>query len=304
MKLNNIFLGVTLLGLLFSGCDKENNPEASGDLGITGMFGPKETDAPIVKELYKNYGLWVRMDFTDPKEVGYTTIAQDPWGYYGTTLIEEANRESALVYTKTLMSNVPEVYANHFFPLEFFFVKMYGAATNVKQIGRSRLVIAWPSQLEGALPVADPEKHYYQDSVLATAVWAKVGNMVALRFEEPLNDFVAAGKAYDDGAVFDKIEELYEKDSAMLVEKSEEFCRASGYIYGSGSYSFATDFGQWLNLLAVESYDNIKKNYLDNSPMRTAKYNIIVKHFKDNGWDIQATGNKYREKYNEYKASL
>lgn len=304
MKFKNIFLGIALLSLLLCGCDKENSPEASGDLGIAGMFGPKETDAPIVKELYKNYGLWVRMDFTDPKEVGYTSIAQDPWGYYGTTPIESENRESALVYTKALMSNVPEAYANHFFPLEFFFVKMYGYATNIKQIGRSRLVIAWPSQLEGALPVTDPENHYYQDSVLATSVWAKIGNMIALRYVEPLNEFVAAGKAYDNGAVFDKIEELYENDSVMLAKKSEEFCSSSGYIYGSGSYSFSTDFGQWINLLAVESYDNIKKNYLDNSPMRAAKYKIIIEHLKGNGWDIQATGNKYREKYDAYKKAL
>ena len=54
----------------------------------------------------------------------------------------------------------------------------------------------------------------------------------------------------------------------------------------------------------MESYDNIKKDYLDKSIARTAKYKVIVECFKKYDWDIQAAGNKFRQKYNEYKATL
>ena len=76
------------------------------------------------------------------------------------------------------------------------------------------------------------------------------------------------------------------------------------FLSGAGSGKFTTDFGDWLSLLVMESYDNIKKDYLDNSIARTAKYKVIVEFFKKYNWDIQAAGNKFRQKYNEYKATL
>lgn len=64
------------------------------------------------------------------------------------------------------------------------------------------------------------------------------------------------------------------------------------------------DFSEWLRLLVMESYENIKKDYLDNSKPRALKYEILIKYFKEYGWDIQAAGNKYRTEFNKYKASL
>ena len=45
----------------------------------------------------------------------------------------------------------------------------------------------------------------------------------------------------------------------------------------------------------------MKKNMIKQS---TAKYKVIVEFFKKYNWDIQAAGNKFRQKYNEYKATL
>ena len=81
-------------------------------------------------------------------------------------------------------------------------------------------------------------------------------------------------------------------------------CRNGVYITGGSSRSFEGDFSEWLRLLVTESYDNIKKDYLDNSKSRALKYEVLIKYFKEYGWDIQAAGNKYREKFDEYKASL
>ena len=73
---------------------------------------------------------------------------------------------------------------------------------------------------------------------------------------------------------------------------------------GGSSRSFEGDFSEWLRLLVMESYENIKKDYLDNSKPRALKYEILIKYFKEYGWDIQAAGNKYRTEFNKYKASL
>ena len=83
-----------------------------------------------------------------------------------------------------------------------------------------------------------------------------------------------------------------------------ELCRNGGYITGGSSRSFEGDFSEWLRLLVMESYENIKKDYLDNSKPRALKYEILIKYFKEYGWDIQAAGNKYRTEFNKYKASL
>ena len=83
-----------------------------------------------------------------------------------------------------------------------------------------------------------------------------------------------------------------------------ELCRNGGYITGGSSRSFEGDFSEWLRLLVMESYENIKKDYLDNSKSRALKYEIITKYFKEYGWDIQAAGNKYRTEFDKYKASL
>ena len=230
-----------------------------------------------------------------------------------------------------MLSNVSKEYANSFFPLEFFYVKQYGALYwiyPVKALGRSRLILMWPNTTDGAIPVTDPVNHYYQDSVLTSEVWRKLGSMIVARMEEPLKEFVAGGKAYDDGEAYEKLGNEYDKDEEAWKEENPdaddededevnsrpyvikyknavaELCRNGGYITGGSSRSFEGDFSEWLRLLVMESYENIKKDYLDNSKSRALKYEIITKYFKEYGWDIQAAGNKYRTEFDKYKASL
>ena len=130
--------------------------------------------------------------------------------------------------------------------------------------------------------------------------------MIAQRFDEPIKEFVLAGKAYDNGEAYDNIREQYQKDGdeEKYDKAIDELCKNGGFLSGAGSGKFTTDFGDWLSLLVMESYDNIKKDYLDNSIARTAKYKVIVEFFKKYNWDIQAAGKKFRQKYNEYKATL
>ena len=75
----------------------------------------------------------------------------------------------------------------------------------MKALGRSRLILMWPNTTDGAIPVTDPVNHYYQDSVLASEVWRKLGSMIVARMEEPLKEFVVGGKAYDDGEAYENM---------------------------------------------------------------------------------------------------
>ena len=85
----------------------------------------------------------------------------------------------------------------------------------------------------------------------------------------------------------------------------QELADGGGFITGYGSRDFRTDIGEWIQLLVTESYDNIKRTYLDNNSMRAQKYEILVTWLKENfDWDIQACGNEFREKYDAYKATL
>lgn len=304
MKNRNICVilsAFSLLAVLMCGCDKEENPVASDDVNIGKNFAPADDADPVVKKLYNDYGVWVRMDFDDPLEVANAIIANDPfyWNQY-TTKIEDEHRASALTYARTLMGTVAAEFSNRYFPQELFFVKMYGLNTNLKYIGRARLVIAWPSQFKGALPVTEPAMHYFQDSLLAAEIWNKIGYMISLRMTEPLVDFVSAGKPYDGGKVFDEYEDIYD-DPDEYEAAAAKYCQDMGYVFGEGSWSFEFDFAQWTALVALNSYDDIKANYLDNSPVRADKYKAFVQFFKDNGWDIQAAGNQYRQNFEENK---
>ncbi len=91
--------------------------------------------------------------------------------------------------------------------------------------------------------------------------------MIAQRFDEPIKEFVLAGKAYDNGEAYDNIREQYQKDGdeEKYDKAIDELCKNGGFLSGAGSGKFTTDFGDWLSLLVMESYDNIKKDYLDNS---------------------------------------
>lgn len=304
MKTKLIFFTAVFLGVLCLACDEESHPTASDNLDFGQYFGPGEDAEPIVKELFNTYGLWVRTEFDDPQELANAIIATDPYYYRGSLPLENEDKEDVLTYTKTLLGTVSTAFTNKYFPQEFFFVNRYGNGYyQLKTIGRVRLAIAWPSGLEGAIPVTDPANHYFQDAVLAENIWNAIGNMMALRIEGELNDFLSAGKPYDGGAVFDEYDDLYDDpDEYEAAEK--KYCQEMGYILGTGSWSFEYDFAQWTALVALNSYDYIKENYLDNSPIRAEKYKTFVKFFKDNGWDIQAAGNKFRQKYDEYKTTL
>ena len=145
----------------------------------------------------------------------------------------------------------------------------------------------------------------FGESGPATALLEKYG-LDAEGIYKQIKEFVLAGKAYDNGEAYDNIREQYQKDGdeEKYDKAIDELCKNGGFLSGAGSGKFTTDFGDWLSLLVMESYDNIKKDYLDNSIARTAKYKVIVEFFKKYNWDIQAAGNKFRQKYNEYKATL
>ena len=290
-----------MLIVSLAACTKETDPVASEDIGIAQQFAPPADADPRVKQMYQDYNVWLRMDFNDWKEVTNAILERDQINRWGVGKIDPEYRESAIIWMQTLLPNVPEKYVRTFFPLEFFFVKSYGSgywSSNIKRIGRSRLVICWPNQMVGAQPVVDPQTHYYKDSVLTREVWANLGAMITARMEEPIKEFVTAGKSYDNGQAYDRIMEDYYNDYDIVKRDAalDELARSGGYITGSGSRTFDSDFTDWLKLLATESYENIKSKYLDNSPARAQKYDVLIRYFQEYDWDIQATGDLYREK--------
>ncbi len=308
MKTIHVLTAILILPF-WAACTKEEHPVASEDLGIPAMFAPKENEDARVKQIYNDYGLWVRMDFTDPKEITNGILYNDVNNRFGATMIDDGDRESAIIYAQTLMSNVSEEFSKAYFPLDFFFVKTYNGswwAADYQRIGRSRFVLCWPNQMNGAVEITDASKHYYQDSVVTRVVWDNFGAMIAARFDAPLEEFAKAGRAYDKGEAFDNIRDQYDadKDEEKYNAAITELCQTGGFITASGAASFENDFAAWLRLLVMESYENIKRDYLDNSAPRLAKYRILIDFFKSYNWDIQAAGNKYRAEYDAYKATL
>lgn len=302
-------LGVSLM--VFA-CNNEDDPVASDNLGIVDLFSPGEDADLQVKNIYANYGLWVRTHFDDINELSNAIIYEDQMvSRFGATNLATENISQVYAYSETLLGNVSVDFCKKYFPLEFFFVETCGRSFwsyDILSIGRSRLVICWPNQMAGCIPVTDPENHYYQDSVLTTGVWNKLAPMITARMDENLlPDFIAAGKMYDGGKAYDNIYQEYRKDEDK--EKYErsmmELARDGGFVSGSGSKDFRSDLSEWFRLLVMESYDNIKRDYLDNSPLRAKKYEVFVKWLKDNyNWDIQVAGNKYRAEHDAYKATL
>ncbi|SHG13189.1 hypothetical protein [Pedobacter caeni] len=309
MNLKKIYVLAFSLAVLLWSCKKGETLTNREDLKFEETFSPPADADPAVKELYQNHNVWMRMDFKDWKEVTNAILDSDPTNRFGVEKIADEDRQSAILYTKTLMSGVAPKFSKSYFPLELFFVKSYGKgyfAKDIKRIGRSRLVVCWPNKMKDALPVLNPENHYYQDSVLSTFIWAELSSMVTLRIPEPVKEFADAGKAYDNGAAADKIKKEFDKDKdAEKRDAAYALLAASGgFIESSGATSFENDFSSWMRLLALESKENIKKKYLDNSPARAKKYEAFVRYLHSQGWDIQAMGNTYRAKFDAYKASL
>ena len=312
--MNTKWINLACIGLMFFtvACNNEDDPIASENLGIVDMFSPGEDADQEVKDMYNKYGVWVRTSANSTEELGNAIIAEN-----GNMLargsfenLDETCKSEVYAYMETLLSHVSPEFAKTYLPQDFFFLKSCRdyMDQNFLQIGRNRLIICWPNQMEGCIPVTDPDKHYYQDSVLTTAIWNRLVNMITLRMEENLlPDFIAAGKMYDGGEASDAIDDQYNED--LDEEKWEasmkELADGGGFISGYGSASFRTDFGEWIVLLLTESYENIQHLYLDNNAMRTAKYEILTSWLKDNfDWDIQAAGNKFRAEYDAYKATL
>lgn len=285
---------------IFSSCSKEEKPVSSPDLGLPAAFSPPSDAPQIVKDIFAKYGVWIRMDFKEVREVTNAYLEVDVNNRWGATKIDDNQRSSAELYTKTLLSNIPEAYVKKFFPLELFYVKTYGGgffASNLKKLGRSRLIICWPNKTSSR-PITDPENHYYMDTLLTRAVWSELGSMIGDRIPEPIQEVVEAGKAYDNGQAWDKATADWQVDRNTVKRDSirNVIAVTGGHISGSGSRNFYVDFFQWIAVLTTESHDNIKRLYLNNSPARAKKYAALIKYFNEQGWDIQATGNLYRQK--------
>lgn len=312
--MNTKWIKLACAGLIFFtvACNNEDDPIASENLGIVDMFSPGADADQEVKDMYNEYGVWVRTSANSVPELANAIIAESgQLAAYGSfENLDESCKSEVYTYMKTLLSKVPVNFAKTYFPQDFFFLKSLRTWSdeNLLKIGRSRLIIVWPNQMEGCIPVTDPANHYYQDSVLTTTIWSNLVEMVTLRMDENLiPEFGAAGKMYDGGEAAQAIDNEYytDYDEEKWETSMKKLADEGGFISGYGSRNFRTDFGEWIQLLLTESYENIKREYLDNNAMRTAKYEILISWLKENfDWDIQACGNEFREKYDAYKATL
>ncbi|MDR0766068.1 MAG: hypothetical protein LBF09_03910 [Odoribacteraceae bacterium] len=297
-------LPVIIIAALLAGCSKEESPVASENTGILDIFTPGADADPEVREIYNTHGIWVRTKFASITELTNGYLEVDALvRARGAESLDTTLKSEVYAYTSALLSNVPGTFTKAFFPLEIFYVKSYGALYWVyplKHLGRSRLIISWPNSTAGTIPVTDPANHYYRDSVLTAGVWNIICQSITGRMEEPLAAFSAAGKAYDNGKVYDQILNAYYADGDIDKYEAaiEELTREGGFLTGAGSRDFRSDFAGWLRLLATDSYDNIRRDYLDNSPARAAKYAIVVDFALQYGWDIQAAGNTFQQRHN------
>ncbi|MDR2130271.1 MAG: hypothetical protein LBP56_03750 [Odoribacteraceae bacterium] len=299
-----------LAALLAARCTKEAHPTASENPGIAAMFSPGADAAPEVLRMFNEYGVWVRDTFTSIVELtnGYLEV-DNVVRARGAQPLDPALKEEVIAYSADLLANVSSAFSRAFFPLEIVYVQSYGVnwwVYPLKRLGRSRLIISWPNTTAGTIPVTDPANHYYQDSVLTLGVWNLIGPAIAARFDEPLAEFVAAGKAYDNGKAYDQIYNAYQSDgdAEKYAAALDELTRDGGFLSGNGSRDFRSDFAEWIRLVATESHENIRARYLDNSPARAAKYDVLVRFARQYEWDIQAAGNAFRAGHEAYKASL
>ncbi|MDR2413886.1 MAG: hypothetical protein LBD64_02740 [Odoribacteraceae bacterium] len=300
--MKHAILYITIIAALTGACSKEEQPVASANTGLLDIFTPGSDADPVVRDIYNSHGIWIRTEFASVQELTNGYLEVDALvRVRGAKPLDPALKDEVYAYTNTLLSNVPGAFTKAFFPLEIFYVESYGASWWVyplKHLGRSRLIISWPNTTIGTIPVADPAKHYYQDSVLTVGVWNIICQSITARMEEPIADFVAAGKTHDGGKAYDQILNAYYAD--YDIEKYDaaidELTREGGFLTGAGSRDFRSDLASWIQLLATESSENIQREYLDNSPARAAKYAIVIDFARQHGWDIQAAGNTFRQR--------
>ncbi|MDR1273718.1 MAG: hypothetical protein LBK12_04135, partial [Odoribacteraceae bacterium] len=306
--MKHIAIQLTIIAaLLAGGCSDESHPVASDNLGILDMFTPGADAAPEARQIFDDYGVWVRTRFASVQEITNGILEVDATvRRYGAENLDEGRLHEVYAYSSALLSNVSREFTRAFFPLEIFYVKTYGASYWIyplKLLGRSRLIISWPNDPANTAPVADPANYYYQDSTLATGVWRLIATSITARLEEPVAEFVAAGKAYDNGKAYDQILNAYysDYDVAKYDAAIEELMNTGGYLSGGGSRDFRSDFADWIRLLATESRENIQRDYLDNSAALANKYEAVVNFARRYQWDIQAAGNKFRQQYDAHK---
>lgn len=308
-RLDYILLaGAALINMTITSCTKESEILPSEEVGLEQLFKPKANANPIEKELYENYNVWVRTEFTDSREVYNAYLGQDVNNArYPAVKVDENKKESAYIYMKTLLSNVSKDYAKQVMPNEVFFIKTYGHPAWGYQffvVARNRLAFVWPNTTYGSQPVVDANIHYYKDSVLTREVWRNLSDMIGSRIPEEIPDFEKIGKPYDGGTAFTKIRDQYfiDYDLAKRNREWQALADQGGYLDPYASFSFKAEYAAFFKLILLESYENIDKQYLKGNDMRRQKYNLFVKYFKDKyNWDIQAAGNKYRQELNKYK---
>lgn len=292
------------IALLVGACTKEEQPVASENTGILDIFTPGPNADPVVRGIYDSHGIWVRTTFSSVQEITNGYLEVDALVRpRGVQPLDPALESEVFAYTSALLANVPGSFTKAFFPLEIFYVQTYGASWWIyplKHLGRSRLVISWPNTTTGTIPVTDPANHYYQDSVLTVGVWGIIAQSIASRMENPIEEFVAAGKPYDNGQAYDQLVNAYYADGDLDKYEAgvEALTREGGYLTGGGSRDFRADFSGWIRLLATTSYEEIRARYLDDSPARAAKYAVVVDFARQYGWDIQAAGNTFHQRHN------
>lgn len=288
-------------------CSKEARIAPTEEFGFEERFSPKEDELPKVKEMYKQYDLWLRLAFKDPKEVTNSILAKDESNRYGATAMDEHMKPSAIMFVDTLLHNVSKEFVQKIFPKEFFFVKTYNGSfwkQDIFVLGRNRLIVCWPNERSKTQPITIPETHYYQDSVLTRMVWGSLSGMLTQRLGEKIPEFEKVGMSYDNGKSVDDIRAKYpsKDDEDQMNKELDLFAAENGFISASGSRSYESDLGQWFSLITTESFDNIQSKYLDNSQKRTEKYRIFTEYLLTKyNWDIQASGDKYREKLNSFQ---
>ena len=121
MKMNGIFkIMVMLATFSLVSCSDEDDLKPSESLGIPEMFSPAADADTRVKEMYNDYGLWVRMDFTDWHEVTNAYLYEDVNNRMGATMIDDTCRENAIIFSQTLLSNVSKEFAKAYFRWNYF----------------------------------------------------------------------------------------------------------------------------------------------------------------------------------------
>jgi len=307
---NKVFYYISfllLLGTTLSSCSKEPALTATENLSFEPLFGPQPDASAEEKKLFEKYKIWVRMDFKDSREVYNSYLGQDVNnGRFPAQKVDASQRQSAYLYMDTLLSNISQTYSAQLMPNEVFFVKTYGHPAWGYQfyvVARNRLAFVWPNQTYGAQPVIDAKNHYYIDSTLTKEVWNNLSKMIGDRITEEIQGFEKIGKPYDGGTTFNKIRDQYfiDRDLEKRNRDWQTLADQGGYLDPYASFSFKDEYAGFFKLLLLESYENINNKYLKGNIMRKQKYDLFVKYFKDKyNWDIQAAGNKYRQKLDSF----